>query len=82
MPTSSQSKILSVVDYQLLQQQQTNGQEGVTAKPSSQIQTNQTPVGRARDERRSAIGRKDGNNEQSTSPVYRRNSAKINDSKA
>ena len=84
MPTSSQSKILSVVDYQLVQkqQQQPNGQEGVTEKPSSQSVINQTPLGRARDERRSAIRRKSRDNEQSASPVYRRNSMKINDSKA
>jgi hypothetical protein len=43
MPTSSQSQILSVVDYQLLQQQQASGQN-TTIKPSVRISVNQTSV--------------------------------------
>jgi hypothetical protein len=86
MPTSSQSKILSVVDYQLLQQsqQQSTDHEGITIKQSSQVLVNQTSVRRSRDARRSSIGRKDDEEEekQSTSPVHRRSSTKMNESKA
>lgn len=45
MPTSSQSKILSVVDYQLLQQQQQQPeQQQQQHKASGQTRTTKSPV--------------------------------------
>jgi hypothetical protein len=91
MPTSSQSKILSVVDYQLLQQQQqqqqSTGHEGTTIKPSSQAPVNQISVietkrRRSKDDRPSSIGRKDEEEEQSPSSDHWRSSAETNESKA
>jgi len=84
MPTSSQSQILSVVDYQSLQQQQASGQDGTTAKLSSGISVNQTStIGRRRsqskDERRPSIGRIDESAPPANLLSYRRNSTKIND---
>src|SRR5580698_7521227 len=64
MPTSSQSQILSAVDYQLVQQQQATGQDGTTINPTGPIWVNQTTVTetrrrRSKDERRPSTGRKD-----------------------
>ena len=91
MPTSSQSQILSVVDHQLLQQQQANGQEGISIKPSSRITINQTSVietkrRQSRDDRRLSIGRKDDDEKYSPPPssnqmTRRRSSAKTTDGK-
>ncbi len=76
MPTSSQSQILSVVDYQLLQQQQTSGQN-VTTKPPVRIPVNQPAVNdsirrQQKDERRTSIDSKKHENEHS-SPLPRVN---------
>jgi hypothetical protein len=70
MPTSSQSQILSVVDYQLLQQQ-ASGQNAQT-KPPVRISVNQTQAIEtirrlSKDERRPSIDRKNG-----TSPTFPR----------
>lgn len=95
MPTSSQSQILSVVDYQLLHQQQqqqqpTIAQDGVTVKPAIRISVNQTPLLEARrrlskDERRPSIGKKFDNEKLSPSSqnllVRRRSSLKLADGK-
>ncbi len=76
MPTSSQSQILSVVDYQSLQQQQTSGQN-VTTKPPVRIPVNQPAVNdsirrQQKDERRTSIDSKKHENEHS-SPLPRVN---------
>ncbi len=76
MPTSSQSQILSVVDYQLLQQQQPSGQN-VTTKPPVRIPVNQPAVNdsirrQQKDDRRTSIDSKKHENERS-SPLPRVN---------
>ena len=86
MPTSSQSKILSVVDYQLLQQQQASGQDGTT-KSSDGLTVSQTAVSELRrrhskDNRRPSLGKKDDDNQSPPPPnltARRRSSGKIND---
>ncbi len=78
MPTSSQSQILSVVDYQLLQQQQSSGQN-VPTKSSVRIPVNQTSV------RRALIENKNDVDNHFPPPSYvtnrRRSSDKTNESK-
>jgi hypothetical protein len=64
MPTSSQSQILSVVDHQLLQQQQGTGQDGIITKSSNRIPINQISGieikrRQSKDDRRLSIGRQD-----------------------
>lgn len=84
MPTSSQSKILSVVDYQLLQQQkQTNEQDQSTITTIRRLSVH-SPDNQIK--RRQSIGKKDtdDNKQLSSLPnlnVRRRHSMKINDSK-
>lgn len=89
MPTSSQSKILSVVDYQLLQQQQTN-EHGVTTKSSyprsiSQATPNESQWRQSNDDYHLMIGIKENDDNKSALPtnfsVHRRSSTKIDDSK-
>ena len=90
MPTSSQSQILSVVDYQLLhQQQQANGQDGTTKLPA-RITVNQIPTNESRRQHRNEDNRpvaqnKNGRDHHSpSSPTpddRRRNSGKIGDGK-
>ena len=87
MPTSSQSQILSVVDYQLLQQQAAG--QNVPTKPPVRISVNQTQtietVRRlSKDERRSSVDRKNGTNPSPTLPRVtdrRRSSDKTVESK-
>ena len=87
MPTSSQSQILSVVDYQLLQeqqQQQTTGQNA-PAKPPVRISVNQTSVSESKrhypkDDRRSST-EDDHFASRSHTADRRRSSDKTNDSK-
>ncbi|CAF3678522.1 unnamed protein product [Rotaria sp. Silwood1] len=92
MPTSSQSQILSVVDYQLLQQQaqqqQTASGQDVTTKPSGFNLINQTSIietkrRHSKDDRRPSFGKKDNDDNQSPPPpninIRRRSSAKITD---
>jgi hypothetical protein len=89
MPTSSQSQILSVVDYQLLQQQQASGQNGTT-KPSLRISVNQTPINESKrrqqkGDRRASIENKTDEDNHSPPPSNvsnrRQSSDKNNDSK-
>jgi hypothetical protein len=91
MPTSSQSQILSVVDHQILQQQQASGQDGIT-KPSIRISLNQTPVNESRryqhtKDRYSSTGNRYDDDDDNQSPpphnatARRRSSGKINDGK-
>ena len=82
MPTSSQSQILSVVDYQLLQQQP-NGQ---TTKPTNQISAADAKRRPQRDDRRTSIDKKNENDRSpppsSVNATDRRRSLdKANDSK-
>ncbi|CAF2927069.1 unnamed protein product [Rotaria sp. Silwood2] len=95
MPTSSQSQILSVVDYQLLQQQaqqqqqqQTASGQDITTKLSGFNYVNQTSIIEtkrrlSKDDRRPSFGKKDNDNNQSPPPpnisARRRSSAKIID---
>jgi len=91
MPTSSQSQILSVVDYQALQQQQqqqqqASGQDGTTAKLSSRISVDQTPTietkrRQSKDDHRPSTGKKDESPPPASLLPYRRSSTKINDGK-
>ncbi len=92
MPTSSQSQILSVVDYQLLQQhqQQPSGQDGTTTKPLNRISVNQTSVietkrRSSKDDWRPSTGKKDDYDKQPPTPsnfsARPRNSIKINEGK-
>jgi hypothetical protein len=89
MPTSSQSQILSVVDYQLLQQ--ASGQNGTT-KPPLRISVNQTSINESKrrhqngDRRRSIENKTDEDNHSPPPPpsnVFnrRQSSDKNNDSK-
>lgn len=92
MPTSSQSKILSAVDYQLLQQQhqQSSSGQDTTAKDFSINSVNPAPVIESKrrlskDDRRSSIGRKDDDDNMLLTPLSRsarrRSSEKIGDGK-
>lgn len=80
MPTSSQSRILSVVDQQLLQQSTANDETLI-----NQTSGNETKRRQSRDDLRQSTGRR--NDEEKTSPappnlaIGRQNSARINDSK-
>ncbi|CAF3473703.1 unnamed protein product [Rotaria sordida] len=72
MPTSSQSKILSVIDYQLIQQQAT-GQDEIT-KPtvhitSSKISGNESKRRSQKDDPRSSIENKNNEDNHSPSPT-------------
>jgi hypothetical protein len=97
MPTSSQSQILSVVDYQLLhqqqqQQQQTAGQDGTTKLPV-RISVNQTSVSTSKrrhqnQDHHPSVENKnddDDNDDQSPPPpsstARRRSSGKLTDGK-
>jgi hypothetical protein len=89
MPTSSQSQILSVVDYQSIQQQ-ASGQNATTTKPPVRISVNQTQVTdtirrHSKDyERRLSIDKKNGNDHPPSLPRVterRRSSDKTVESK-
>lgn len=84
MPTSSQSQILSVVDYQLLQQQP-NGQP-TTTKPTNQISVADAKRRPSKDDRRTSIDKKKENDRSPPSSSVnatdrRRSLDKANDSK-
>jgi hypothetical protein len=68
MPTSSQSQILSVVDYQLIQQQQqASGQDG-TIKPLVHISIHQTPRRLSKDNHRKKEDDDDDDNQSPPPP--------------
>lgn len=87
MPTSSQSKILSVVDYQLVQQQGTGVDE--LTKPTVHAPSSKTSgtesKRRHQDDRRRSIENKSGDDNHSPPPSHlstrRLSSSKNNDSK-
>jgi hypothetical protein len=89
MPTSSQSQILSVVDYQLLHQQQANGQDGTTKLPAritvNQISTNESKRQHRNEDHRTIAQNKNGRDHHSPSSPSpddrRRNSGKTADGK-
>ena len=84
MPTSSQSKILSVVDYQLIQQENSDRDGGTKSTTGSSIHRTAAADGskktHQKDQRRLSI--EDKNNDHSPSPnaaARRHNTDKIND---
>lgn len=84
MPTSSQSQILSVVDYQLLQQQP-NGQNNTT-KPRNETSIGDGKRHPPKDERRTSIDKKKENDRSPPASSVnasdrRRSLDKANDSK-
>jgi hypothetical protein len=89
MPTSSQSQILSVVDYQLLSQQHAGGQDGTTKQPARislhQASINDQKRQHRNEDHRSTMQNKNGGDNRSPSPPNvndrRRSSGKINDGK-
>ncbi|CAF1603823.1 unnamed protein product [Rotaria magnacalcarata] len=88
MPTSSQSKILSVIDYQLVQKQP-NGQDEVSKlnvhSSANKNSLNETKRRHSKDERRASIENKNGESNRATSPfnsnARRLSSSKNNDGK-
>jgi hypothetical protein len=78
MPTSSQSQILSVVDYQLIQQQQQANIQDGTINPPVHISIHQTPRRLSKDNQR----KKDNDDDNQSPPpsnltTHRRSSGKI-----
>ena len=93
MPTSSQSQILSVVDYQLIQRQQQTGVYNRTTKSVVRPSIQRTPgipqeQGQVRDDTRPSIDKQPADEQQSSPPALasrliarRRSSDKFSDGK-
>ncbi|CAF4554105.1 unnamed protein product, partial [Rotaria magnacalcarata] len=83
MPTSSQSKILSVIDYQLVQKQP-NGQDEVSKlnvhSSANKNSLNETKRRHSKDERRASIENKNGESNRATSP-FNSNARRLSSSK-
>ena len=94
MPTSSQSQILSVVDYQLIQRQQQTGVYNRTTKSVVRPSIQRTPgfsqdQGHERDDARPSINKEAADEQQSSPPplapqliTRRRSSDKFSDGKS